>query len=285
MKTSASSKQLRRPCLACLETNRAFTLTDLLVVIAMVAILLVVEGRALALNNMGKSKAMQCLENVRQISMGTTLFTEENRYYPPLYRMANASGWPAWTFTPTNFVVQNAAALFWPDALRLEGYVKDSSIFSCPALAWPAIKSIGGGSSTNYALGIGMNYPEIATIVSHSFATLYKPGDVKNPSQFVIFGDSGSVTTASRSLGADDWVPDTGYDAVLNTYYGGGSTYFRSPSDLSGFSSGDARMLPRHNRRVVAGWADGHVSLTKNSQIGWQYGGTDSRALWSRTHN
>jgi len=281
MKTTTSAKYSSNPRIARWEHNRAFTLTDLLVTVSLVAILLVVEGRALALNNLGKSKSMVCLDNVRQINLGTTLFTEENRYYPPLYQGIGASGWPGWTYATTNFVVQNAAALFWEDALRLQGYVKDPGIFSCPALAWPALSSIGGGYSTNHALGIGINYPELGSIVSGQFATLYKPSDVHSPSQTVIFGDSGSVTTASANLGADDWIPDLVYDAALNSYSGGGSTYFRSPSDFN-FATGDARMLPRHDRRVVAGWADGHVSLIKNSQIGWQYAKGNPLALWDR---
>lgn len=256
-----------------------FTLIELVVAIAVLGVLTAIALPALAANR-GKSKAMQCLGNVRAINLGTTLFTEENGFYPPLYRLANATGWPAWTYG-TNFVVQNSAALFWPDALRLEGYVKDPDVFSCPAVIYPASHSAGGGSSTNSPLGIGMNYPNIGVTISSSFSVSpRKPAAVKNPGKTVVFGDSGAVTTASRDSDPDLWVPDTGYDAALGSYYGGGSIFFRSPNDASGFASGDARMIPRHDRRVVTGWADGHVELFVNSRIGWNYPVGNTNALW-----
>jgi hypothetical protein len=41
-------------------------------------------------------------------------------------------------------------------------------------------------------------------------------------------------------------------------------------------------MVPRHDLRVVTGWADGHGAIIKNSQIGWQYAKGDLLALWDR---
>jgi prepilin-type N-terminal cleavage/methylation domain-containing protein len=260
------------------QPERAFTFVELLVVIAVLAILIIVQGQALAVNNRGKSKAMQCLENVREINMATTLFAQENGCYPHLYRTPSASGWPAWTYIATNFVVQNPNALFWQDALRLGGFVRNPRIFSCPQLTLPGSTSIGGAFSTNSALGIGMNYPEIGMVASGPIVSLPpKLSDVKDPSHTVIFGDSGNVmvATANEPTG-DGWMPDNAYGAVP-----GGSTYFRAPTDPN-FVTGDARMLPRHDGRVVAGWGDGGVALIKNSQIGWRYPAGDARALWNR---
>jgi prepilin-type processing-associated H-X9-DG protein len=247
----------------------AFTLLDLLAVVATVALLTLVALPSLAANR-GKSKAMQCLDNVRAINVGTALYTEENGYYPPLWVQPGNPRWPNWTFDSTRFVVQNASALFWPDALRLEGYVKDSNAFSCAALT-------SSGTSAKSALGIGINYPNIGkTITASDSSTLPpKPSDVRHPGQTAIYGDSGPATVSSFILSnPDNWTEDSPYVAVYGSSY-----YFRTPSDMS-FSAGDAVMIPRHDHRVVTGWADGHVELFKNSRIGWQYPQGNTNALW-----
>ena len=79
-------------------------------------------------------------------------------------------------------------------------------------------------------------------------------------------------------------------DAVLNAYYGGGATYFRSPSDGGGFDSGDARAVPRHNKRVNFLFMDSHAEVYRNSKAGWSGTAasslprTDPGALWARKH-
>lgn len=272
-------KNLRYQGHATAQGEPAFTLVELVAVLAAVALLGLLALPALA-GNKGKSKVMQCLSNMRQIGMGTLLFTEENGYYPPLY-IGGLSG--TFTLTP-DWIVQNGDAIFWPDRLRLGGYVKDPKIFSCPELTWPAMKGIGGGFSTNNALGIGINYPEIGNIwMSFSPGQPYKPTQVTTPSRCIGFADAGSVTSASVSKGPDNWVPDTAFGAVLNQYNGGGSTYFRAPSDFN-WTAGDALPVPRHNGRANFLFMDGHAEIRKNSSIGWFLPRTDPGALWARDH-
>jgi prepilin-type processing-associated H-X9-DG protein len=96
------------------------------------------------------------------------------------------------------------------------------------------------------------------------------------------------VTTATKDLSPDNWLPDTAFDAVWNAYYGGGATYFRSPSDSGGYASGDARALPRHNRRVNFLFMDAHAEAMLNSRAGWGWptplSRTKDESLWARDH-
>ena len=160
------------------------------------------------------------------------------------------------------------------------------SAFDCPSLISLATKSIGGGFAANHALGIGINYPEIGTLWQEAnlAARPFKLSGVASPARCIGFGDAGAVTTATKDLPPDRWLVDSAFDAVLNAYYGGGATYFRSPSDSGGYASGDARAIPRHNRRVNFLFMDAHAETMLNSKAGWTLSRINDAALWARNH-
>ena len=60
------------------EGRRAFTLTELLVVLATLAILAVVLLPALGSTQPGSAKVFQCLNNLRQMAVAWTLYSEDN---------------------------------------------------------------------------------------------------------------------------------------------------------------------------------------------------------------
>ena len=131
-----------------------------------------------------------------------------------------------------------------------------------------------------------MNYPELAVLALPGDGAVpwVKDSAVSRPSGCIVFADAGSVTVATRNLNPDDWLPDTGFDAALALYYGGGATYFRDPSDPGGYASGDARSVPRHNKRVNFGFFDGHAEIMKNSKAGYTLPRQNEAALWPRDH-
>jgi prepilin-type processing-associated H-X9-DG protein len=232
----------------------------------------------------GRARAIDCLNNMRQIVLATKLYLDDNRgVMIPLWVEQGAPGWPGWNYDPPTFIIQYTAGadfLWWPDKLRLDGFIPSQKTFDCPVLIQPATDGGGGSVSTNHTLGIGMNYPEYGWIsprqgFPNPVYTSSMEGQVSNPSQSIVFADAGGISNPDET-DVDGWqeIPATG------------CAYFRVPSDSYYESlNGDSRSVPRHAGQVNASFFDGHVLKLRNSAIRYDLPRTNSAVLWAKNNN
>jgi prepilin-type N-terminal cleavage/methylation domain-containing protein/prepilin-type processing-associated H-X9-DG protein len=250
----------------------AFTLIELLVVIAIIAILAAMLLPALS-RAKEKAKTINCVSNLKQITLASGMSIDDNSgRIPPLWVNKGNSAIPDFNYDANTYVVQDPTSCWWPDFLRLGGYVKSTTIFNCPSLKANAVKNIGGAQSLLYPFGIGMNFPEAGILVAGTATPLWiKETMVTRPSTFIIYADAGSVTAATATdKNPDNWVPDHAYDIAAAQLAGFGSLYFRTPTDTGAYPLGDGRSVPRHSSRCNFGMFDSHVETMKNSKAGYQ---------------
>jgi prepilin-type N-terminal cleavage/methylation domain-containing protein/prepilin-type processing-associated H-X9-DG protein len=111
----------------------AFTLIELLVVIAIISILssLLLPGLA---NAKRQAKATTCINNLRQIGIGVSLFAEDNNTrFPPNYAEdTNLVFKPTWAVLG-GYDQQEQFARYYPSATRrpLYNYIPPSDVYRC----------------------------------------------------------------------------------------------------------------------------------------------------------
>ncbi len=116
---------------------RAFTLTDLLFVISMTALLLAVLLSA-SFTTRGRVLDAQCASNLRQIGVGLNLYAAEvNSYFPICGWVQNQSPWQTYEACRVN-PYDGTSVTRGPYSLGLlfrSKVVSDARTFYCPALA------------------------------------------------------------------------------------------------------------------------------------------------------
>ncbi len=177
-----------------------FTLIELLVVIAIIAILASMLLPALQ-QARAKARTISCVNNMKQIGLAITLYTDSNKeYFPPMI----SAGW---------------TAPFWQDTLSdvLPGTTSSygrNAVFYCPS------------ESAHHGIAdYGCNQKIIANAYSSGWSALVCLSKIKRPTEIAMVMDaresSGTVGSWYTNVSSSAF-----YDAPL-AYTGAGLTYSR----------------------------------------------------------
>lgn len=283
-------------------TNRhgpdgAFTLVELLVVIAVIAILAALLLPALSAAEK-KAQGIQCLGNLRQIMLGMKMYTSEgNGLYPiNLPQNLDSDVTNNWVAGRMDYDVPdentNAAVLLDSRYSQLAPYVKDAAVYRCPAdhsaqfpnqQGTPRVRSysMSGAIGCKDMTGASRYWPGMA------LQTFPPPAPADH---WMVYAKENQIV---RGLGpADVWVlvdehPDSINDAVFGSV-------MASPGDESTWVWDDVPSKA-HNNACAFTFADGHVEMhrwqnpglipnvTYAGSLNWP-GDSDPDVLWVSAH-
>jgi prepilin-type N-terminal cleavage/methylation domain-containing protein/prepilin-type processing-associated H-X9-DG protein len=249
--------------------RKAFTLIELLVVIAIIAILAAMLLPALS-KAKSKAKAIQCLNNHRQIGLASRMYIDDSngKLFPLVWQYAFSPAPPV--DNPPNWpgsVIPGPKAVSWPDLVNV--YMNAAQAFDCPAVRVPYVEP--PRASAERYLGIGISFPEFGVLYrANEVPQVRRESQMRSPSETLALADAGTISNPLES-DPDAWVEAAGAQSI----------FFRTPND-PWYGPSPTRVVPRHSGRVATAYWDGHAAVVRNSSLGWQYRERDPRAKWDR---
>ncbi len=224
--------------------QRGFTLTELLVAIAVIALLLSLLMPTLAAAKK-RAERTHCLSNLRQLAVTMSVFTLDNAdLLPPNSTLADpvASARPPWVsgshhLSPRQFT--NVALVAQPQYAAFAGYLRGPAIYKCPSdrLVLKELQAR-GPKVRSYALN--------SFIDGAGLQPVLRTGDFQN---FVRQGDF-AATGPSRTFTFMDVVPENVCYSAFVTLTLPTPSFFHLPNKA-------------HGARGSVAFADAHVETVR----------------------
>jgi prepilin-type processing-associated H-X9-DG protein/prepilin-type N-terminal cleavage/methylation domain-containing protein len=275
---------------------RAFTLLELLVVVAIIAVLVALLAPAVQMAREA-ARSAQCKNNLRQLALATAMYVDTNKKYPPATSSDNLRRWFGTRASKTEFFTLAGSPL----APYFENH---RAMLECPSFAYfrseetemgfsgPSLVTFeagaGGYGYNDVYLGTtswrGDPWPEYLNS-SSDFR------DVRDLQRTAIFAD----TALLRLHEGRPVVIEYGFLVPRHFIYGSFAAFFpgKTPLDIATdeFGSPSPSTHFRHGGKANVAWCDGHVSTHEiastndsfyggynaQNQIGWFSDAPDNR--------
>lgn len=213
--------------------RRAFTLVELLVVIAVVGIL-----GALLLPALSQGKAaarrIQCVDNLRQLGLAARMYWEDNDDFTFRYQTGMTNGGRLYWF---GWLKPGAEGQrdFDPSMGALYPYLLNSGVEICPSLDYShaSYKLKARGAAYGYGYNLNLGRQPIST------------SRITRPSDTVLFADAAQVN--------DFQAPASPDNPMIEEFY------YVDADDGGGYPNAHFR----HQKQANAAFADGHVDREK----------------------